>query len=128
MQYTAMYATGPAGQPALPRQQGQVLGVTTTLSHGIHGSGAIRTHSGLAWFTVSLGANGLATVKVFNPVSKQHMLFTRAHVAFGKTTVRIARGTMKLTLLESGVSQRITFRSPKFRASGWVVRGNFIVI
>jgi hypothetical protein len=128
MQFQAIFASSPAGQHALPQAQGEVLGTTTVLSHSIHGTGAIRTHSGLAWFTVKLGPTGLATLTVYNPVAKTHMLFTRAHVSYGKTTVRITHGTMKLTLLQSGVSEKIMFRSPRFRTSGWVIKGNFIVI
>jgi hypothetical protein len=43
LQYTAIYATGPAGQPALPQTQGQVLGTTTTLSPAAPGTGGAGT-------------------------------------------------------------------------------------
>jgi hypothetical protein len=130
MQYTVLYATGPAGHAALPQQQGQVLGVTATISHAVKGTGAIRTHAGLAYFTIKYGGNGLATLSVLNPFTHTHMLFTRAHVSFGKNVVHLRRGTMRLTLLQSdtSISTKLTFRSAKFSASGWVVKGNFIIL
>jgi hypothetical protein len=41
LQYVALYATGPAGRPAIPPTQGQVLGTTTTLGAGQGGAGHI---------------------------------------------------------------------------------------
>jgi hypothetical protein len=129
MQYKVLYATGPAGQDALPHQQGQVLGAFTTLSRSIHGTGAIKTHAGLAWFTVKLASTNRATVRVYDPVLKAHFLYTGAKVSYlSKTAVRITRGTMTLTLRQSGISNRITFHSPRFKTSGWVVKGNFIIL
>lgn len=128
IQYTARYATGPAGQPALPQAQAGVLGATATVSNSIHGSGAVTTRSGLAWFTITLNSQGLGTVKVFDPVRRTHLLFTGAAVRFGTGTVRITMGRMTLVLHHAGAAERVSFLSPHFRTSGKVVRGGFVVV
>jgi hypothetical protein len=129
MQYHVLYAIGPAGQDALPHQQGQVLGAFTSLSRAVHGTGAVRTHAGLAWFTVKLNSTHRATVKVYDPMLKTHVLYTGAKVSYlSSTAVRITHGSMTLTLRQSGISNRITFHSPRFATSGWVIKGNFIIL
>ena len=131
IQYTVRYATGPAGRPALPQApaqpqpQGGVLGATATLHNSAHGTGAVMTRSGLAWFTVKLGSTG--RVKVYDPVHKRHLLYTNAAVKYGASTVRITTGRMTLTIDQSGASDRLAFRSPHFKTSGKVVRGGFTV-
>lgn len=128
LQWSGEYGTGPAGQPALPRTVGQVLAATTTLAHNVHGSVAIRTRGGLAWFTVKLD-RGLGVVKVYDPQLRKHFLYTRAHVTFGTNLVSMREGGMMLTLRErSGSTSTIAFRSPRFRASGRVVRGNYLIV
>jgi hypothetical protein len=128
LQFTARYATGPAGQPALPRAQGGVLGATTTLQRDVYGTGAIRTKAGLAWFKVSVGPTGVATVRVYNPRANTHSTFTGARVVYGTNAVRIVRGAMRLTISQIGSTERITFTSSRFKASGKVVRGGYIIV
>jgi hypothetical protein len=128
LEWSGVYATGPAGQSALTSQaQNGVFAATQTLSHDIHGTAAIRTRAGLAWFTVKLDQNGAATVKVFGPALKKHYLFTGATATFGTSTVRITQGGMTLTLVQVGGSDRIVFHSLRFKASGMVVRGGYVV-
>jgi hypothetical protein len=105
-----------------------VLGEQTRVTRDVHGSGAIRTRAGLAWFTVRLSQSGAATVKVFDPMLRQHFLFTGATVSFGTNSVRITTGTMTLTLSRLGSSERVSFHSLRFRASGKVVRGGYIIV
>jgi hypothetical protein len=136
--FTARYATGPAGRPALPQTQGGVAGVTTTLPprHVVNGKGAVKTLHGLAWFTVAKSANGLGVVKVYDPKHHKRYLFTRALIRFTPTGVRLVQGSMVLTIqggagltaaqIRSG--ERITFHSPKFATSGKVVRGSYLIV
>jgi hypothetical protein len=128
LQYTATYATGPAGQPALPRTQGAVLGASTTLSHNVQGTGAINTRSGLAFFTVRMTSNGAATIRVYDPRSKQHFAFTNAGVHFLTNGVSFTQGRMTMRLTQGGSSERIVYRSPHFSASGKVVRGSYLIV
>jgi hypothetical protein len=129
LQFTATYATAPAGQPALPRTQAQgggVLGATTALSRNVHGNGAIRTRFGLAWFSVKKSSNDLGVVKVYDPKHHKRYLFTRALIHFGPSGVTLTQGTMTLKLGQSG--SRVTFRSPRYAASGKVVRGGYLIV
>jgi hypothetical protein len=126
LQWSGVYATGPAGQSALS-SQGQVFAAAQTLSHDIHGKAAIWTRAGLAWFTVKLNQSGTATVRVFNPVLKQRSVFTGATAIFGTNAVRIAGHGMTLTLVQSGSTNRIVFHSLRFKASGMVVRGGYVI-
>jgi hypothetical protein len=128
IQWTGIYGTGPAGQPALPQQQGGVLGVTATISHDVHGTGAFKTPLGLAHFTLSLDQNGLGIVKVFDPVLKKNLLFTRTNVTFGTNTIRMTKGHMTLTLIKRGSAYRIVFHSPRFAVSGKMVHARFIIV
>lgn len=126
LQYTVIWATGPAGQAALPAAAG-VLAARATISHLVHGTGAIRTHAGLAWFTVKR-SGAFATVRVLGPLLGQRYLYTRARIRFGTDGVRLVAPHMTLTLEQLGASERIVFRSTHLRASGWVVRGSFNVV
>ena len=134
MQYTATYATGPAGQSPMPQAAqpqpatGGVLGARTTLSRDVRGTGAIRTRAGLAYVTIKLTSSHRATVKVYSPVTKKHYLFTNSAVAFGSNMVRIARGTMHLTLTQSGSTERLSIRSLHLTASGKVVKGSYLIV
>ena len=127
VQYTARYATGPAGKPALPQGQadsaGGVLGATATLTNSVRGSAAVKTRSGLAWFTGRLNARHLGVVKVFDPAHKRQLMYTNTTVKFGTSTVRMSVGGMTLTIDQGGATQHIAFRSPHFKTSGKVVRG-----
>jgi hypothetical protein len=128
LQWSGVFATGPAGQSALASQaQSEVFAAAQTLSHDIHGKAAIRTRAGLAWFTVRLNEDGAATVNVFNPVLKKHYIFTGATATFGTNTVRISEHGMTLTLVQGGAVDRIVFHSLRFKASGMVVRGGYVV-
>jgi hypothetical protein len=136
IRFTARYATGPAGQPALPQTQGGVAGVTTTLSRVVLGTGAVKTRNGLAWITVKKSANGLGVVKVYDPKHHRSYLFTRALIHFTATGVRLVQGTMRLTIqagtglttAQVASGERITFHSPKFATSGKVVRGSYLIV
>ena len=136
--FTARYATGPAGRPALPQTEGGVAGVSTTLppSHVVNGTGAVHTRHGLAWFTVKKGANGLGVVKVYDPKHHKRYSFTRALIHFTATGVRLVQGSMRLTIqgntgltaAQIASGERITFHSPTFATSGKVVRGSYLII
>ena len=128
LQYTATYATGPAGQPALPRTSGGVLGANTTLSRSVHGAGAIRTGHGLAYFTVRLKSNGAAIVRVYNPRANTHSVFSNAGVHYLSNGVSFTQGRMTMRLVQGGSVERIVYRSPHFKASGTVVRGSFLIV
>lgn len=134
MQYTAIYATGPAGQPAMPQprqpqpETGGVLGAQTKLSRAVQGTGAIRTRAGLAYISIKPGSNGKATVKVYSPVTKKHYLYTNSAVAFGTNLVRIARGSMHLTLTQTGSREHLSIRSLHLTASGKVVKGSYLIV
>jgi hypothetical protein len=128
LQFTARYASGPAGQPALPQTAGGVLGARTRLGYDPSGSGAIRTKAGLAWFTIKVGPSGLATLRVFNPMTHTRTVYTGVRVSQGQTVVRLVRGKMHLTIAQFGASEKLTFRSPRFKANGYVVRGGYIVL
>ena len=128
LQYTVTYATGPAGQPALPRTQGAVLGANTTLSRDVHGTGAIRTARGLAYFTIKMRSNGAAIVRVYNPRTNMHTSFTNAGVHFLSNGVSFTQGRMTMRLTQSGSLTRIAYHSPRFKASGAVVKGSFLIV
>jgi hypothetical protein len=128
LQFDAIYATGPAGQSALPRPQGGVLGATTTLSRDIHGTGAIATHRGLAYFTVRLKANGAAVVRVYDPRANRHYAFTNAGVRWLANGVSLSQGRMTMRVLEGSTTERIVFRSPRLHASGRVVKGGYLIV
>jgi hypothetical protein len=76
---------------------------------------------------VKLNQTGGATVKVFNPIAKKTYLFTDATAMFGASGVRITTHGMTITLAELGGTQRIVFHSLRFKASGMVVRGGYVV-
>jgi len=128
LQYTATYATGAAGQPALPRAQGAVLGANTTLARDVHGTGAIKTRFGLAYFTVRLKANGAAIVRVFNPRTNTHSVFTNAGVHYLANGVSFTQGRMTMRLVQGSSSMRIAYHSPGFTAGGKVVRGSYLIV
>jgi hypothetical protein len=127
LHYTARYATGPAGQPALPQSQGGVAGVSATLTRSVHGSGAINTRHGLAWFTVKKSANDLGVVKVYDPRHHKRYMFTRALIRFTSNGVRFVQGSMTLRIAETASGERVTFHSPRYRTSGTVVRGGYLI-
>ena len=125
LRFVARYATGPAGQPALPQAQGGVLGTTATVTPSVRGSGAITTRNGLAWFTVKTGANDLAVVKVFDPKHHKRYMFTRALIHATANGVRLVQGGMRLTIVQTASGERVSFRSPRYRTSGTIVRGGY---
>lgn len=128
LEWSGVYATGPAGQSALPAQaQAETFAARQTLSHDLHGKAAIKTRAGLAWFTLKLNQNGTATVKAFNPILKKSYLFTGAVATFDASGVRITSDGMTMTLALQGATQRIVFHSLRFKASGMVIRGGYIV-
>ena len=128
--FEARYATGPAGQPALPPAQatGGVLGATTVLSRSVHGTGAINTRYGLTWFTIKKSANDLGIVKVFDAKHHRHYMFTRALIRFTANGVRFVQGNMTLTIAQTANGERISFRSAKLKTGGKVIRGSFLIV
>ena len=129
LKFTAEYATGPAGQPALPQNPGGgVAGVTATISRDIHGTAAIRTGKGLAWFTVTKSANDLGVVKVYDPKHHKRYMFTRALIHFTANGARLVQGNMILTIAQTSSGERLTFRSPRFTTHGKVVRGGYLIV
>lgn len=127
LQYTATYATGPAGQPALPRTAAEQT-VRATATHDVAGSGAIRTAKGLAFFTVKMNANGTASVRVFNPRANTHSVFGRAGVHFLSNGASFTQGRMTLRIVQGSSATRLVFRSPHFKATGNVVKGSFRIV
>jgi hypothetical protein len=133
IQYSALIGTGPSGQPVLqgpvqPSPAGGVLGVTATLSQQkASGRGAIMTRAGLAWFTLHT-VNGSASLRVYDPVRHAVRVVKGLHAVYASNTVRITGKGLKLVLTHNGANDRITFSSPRFKASGNVVRGGFQIV
>jgi hypothetical protein len=130
IQYTGLIGTGPAGQPAIPRQpadtsSSRVLSATKTLANRVSGKGAILTRSGLAWFTVRMAPKGTASVTVFDPVHHRRTIVKGMQLLFGANSVVITGNGLKLMLVDKGTNERITFTSSRFKASGKIVRGGF---
>lgn len=128
IRYSGLIGTGPAGQPALPRQQGQVLGESIVIGHLAQGTGAIRTSAGLAWFTVRLGDNNRVTLRMFNPLTRQHAVLTGLRASFkSRDKVNITGKGIRLVVIDTGRFDRLTFRSARLKVSGIVVRGDYNV-
>jgi len=125
IRFVARYATGPAGQPALPQTQGAVLGARANVMPTVRGTGAVKTRNGLAWFTVKTSANDLGVVKVFDPKHHKRYMFTRALIHATANGVRLVQGGMRLTIVKTASGERVSFRSPRFRTSGTIVRGGY---
>jgi hypothetical protein len=130
LQYSGQIGTGPAGQtvlqgPAQPQAEGGVLGATTTLTtKTVSGKGAIMTRAGLAWFTLNT-VNGSTTLRVSDPVHHTVRLVKGVQSASGSGVVRLTSNGMSFVLRQSSTGARIVFSSPRFTASGKVVRGRF---
>lgn len=134
MDYTGLIGTGPAGQPALPRQSGGVAGAFTTfkpakkLVRSANGRGAVRTRSGLAWLTVHANNAGKATVRIDLANRGLHLGYTRGmRATFGATMVRVVGHGLKVVVLQNGLIERMSIRTSSLKASGKVVRGGFVV-
>jgi hypothetical protein len=126
--YTGVVGTGPAGQPALPRQSGGVVRPFTALSHTASGRGAIRTHAGLAWLSIRADTSGHALVRLDNAARHLHLRATNGlAAAFGADSVRIAGSGITVVVAKNGTLQRVTIRTPRLSASGTVVRGGFVI-
>lgn len=130
MQYSGEIGTGPAGQPALPKQQPQfsfgVLGTTTSIKSTFVGHGAIMTRSGLAWVTVRADNAGHVRVRLDDASRRIHLHFTSGMKAsFGAASVRITGHGIVLGLVDRGSNDHIAIRSSRLEASGRVVRGGF---
>jgi hypothetical protein len=134
IQYNGLIGTGPSGQPVLQgatqpqpaADNGGVLGATATLQT-VNGKGAIMTRAGLAWFTLST-ASGHTTLRVVDPLHHSVGVVKGMQAAYGSGFVRVAGSGVKLVLLHTGASSRITFTSPRFKAGGKVVRGGFDIV
>jgi hypothetical protein len=125
--YEGVVGTGPAGQPALPRQAGGVAGAFTTLnSRSVSGHGAILTRAGLAWVTVRADTNGNVHVRLDNAARKLHVNVSGGmRAVFGSSSVRITGNGLTLVVVDRGASDRMSIRSNRLKASGKVVRGGF---
>lgn len=133
IQYSGLIGTGPAGQPVLtgPAQPqpatGGVLGAQATISPTVSGKAAIRTPVGLAWFTVTTGENAKVTLRYLNPLRHSTRLVRGLTATSSGNTVRIT-GHGLVLVLRKGATQRVSFRSSSFSASGKVVRGRFLIV
>lgn len=134
LNYTGLIGTGPAGQPALPRQSGAVAGAFTTfrpavkLLRSASGRGAINTRSGLAWLTVRANNAGKATLRLDLAGRGLHLGYSSGmRATFGATSVRIAGHGIEVTMLKNGTIQRLSINSSRLKASGKVVRGGFVI-
>ncbi len=129
IQYNGLIGTGPAGQPVLhgPAQPQPVLGAVTLLKQTATGRGAIMTNSGLAWFTLST-TNAKASLRVYDPIHHATQFMQGLHAVYGSSIVTITGNGVKFVLLRTGAKSRITYTSPRFRARGQVVRGNFDIV
>jgi hypothetical protein len=131
LQYTGMIGTGPAGQPVLqgpaqPTPVGAVLGAQRTVAQAASGRGAVMTRAGLAWFTVRSVANR-ATLHVYDPIHRVTRVLPGLHPAYGVGFVSLTGSGVKFVVARQGGRTLITYRSPRFAASGRVVRGSFKV-
>ena len=124
LQYNGLLGTGPAGQPAIPKQQAQVLGTTATITT-VGGKGAILTRAGLAWFTVHSTPSGMANVVVLDPVHHKRITLVGMSMLSGTNSVLFTGNGVKLILVGSGTNISLTFTSRTFKASGKVVHGSF---
>jgi hypothetical protein len=134
MQYNGLIGTGPAGQPALPRQSGGVAGAFTTfrpatkLFRSASGHGAVSTRSGLAWLTVRANNAGKASVRIdYASRGLQLGYTTGLRVSFGATSVRIAGHGIKIVVLKNGMIERFSINTSRLKTSGKVVRGGFVI-
>lgn len=130
--YSGLIGTGPAGQPVLqgPAQpqastdNSGVLGASTTPIHTASGKGAVRTRSGLAWFTLN-AVDGAATLRVADPIHHVVRLVRGLHATYGTGAVNLSGNGVTFSLVRNGSRLVVTYSSPLFKARGSVVRGTF---
>jgi hypothetical protein len=133
VQFNGILGTGPAGQPALtgpeqpqpPTGGGGVKGVQTTIGPSVRGKAAIMTRAGLAWFTVVTGSNSKLTLRFVDPIHHMTRLVSGLTATSSGNTVRITGHGLILALHKGAGSQRVSFSSSRFKATGRVVRGGF---
>jgi hypothetical protein len=131
LQFTGLLGTGPAGQPVLtqpPQPQpptGGIPGAGATIAYSVAGKVAIRTSSGLAWFTITTTRTGSQTVRIHDPRLGRTRLFTGLHSTATSSTVHVL-GNNGLTLTLG--HNRLAFSSSSFKASGKIVRGRYKVV
>jgi hypothetical protein len=141
MHYSGLVTFAPAGQPALPAAKTRAAPATTSKTSttispktsakvyvtSATGRAAIRTASGLAWFTIDVNTQGVAKVHVMLPgrdvINVMHGLKAR----FGVNTLILNGQGLSLMLVRNGGVQHLTFKSSQFDASGMVVGGFKIV-
>ena len=130
MQFSGLLGTGPAGQPVLsqpPQPQPPAGGNTggATIAYSVAGKVAIRTSSGLAWFTVSTTRTGSQTLRILYPRLGRTRVVTGLHSTVSGSTVHVlgANG-LSLTLGHN----RLAFSSSSLKASGKIVRGTYKVV
>jgi hypothetical protein len=132
LQYTGLLGTGPAGQPVLtqPSPQPQpptngTPGTKATIAYSVTGKVAIRTSSGLAWFTITTTRTGSQTLRIIDPRFGKTRVVTGLHSLVSGSTVRVlGNNGLSLTLGHN----RLTFSSTGLKASGKIVRGTYKVV
>jgi hypothetical protein len=126
IQFKGLLGTGPAGQRVLVSQadMGGVAGVMAYIGPNVTGKAAVRTRSGLAWFTVATKPNSMVTLRVFDPVHRATRVVKGLTATYTGNTLRITGHGLKLVLVQQNVG-RVTFTSSMFKVRGKVVRGGF---
>lgn len=135
IQYSGLIGTGPAGQRVLvePLQpqpaMGGVLGARTTLSARVNGRIAIRTRSGLAWFTLHTASNTPTTLRLVDPVHHVTRVVRGMTATYIGKTLRVTGHGLRLVVVHrAGMRDHVSFTSSRFKASGVMVRGRFQII
>ena len=82
------------------------------------------TSSGLAWFTLST-TNARASLRVYDPIHHATQFMQGLHATYGASVVTITGNGVKFVLSRNGATSRIIYTSPRLKARGKVVRGNF---
>jgi hypothetical protein len=126
VQFNGLLGTGPKGQPVLVSQGSQTGSQTAPSYSGpnVTGKAAIKTRSGLAWFTVSTAANSTVTLRVFDPKHRITRVVKGLKATYTGNTLQLTGHALKLVLVQRSVGM-VTFTSSSFKASGKVVRGGF---
>jgi hypothetical protein len=90
----------------------------------VTGKAAIKTRSGLAWFTVTTAPNSTVNLRVFDPVHRVTRVVKGLAATYSGRTLQITGHSLKLVLDQRPIGT-VTFTSSSFKASGKVVRGGF---
>jgi len=127
IQFSGLLGTGPAGQRVLVSQADQTGSANAQryLGPNVTGKAAIKTRSGLAWFTVGTAAsNSKVTLRVFDPIHRVTRVVKGLSASYSKSTLQVTGHGVKFVLVQ-GSTGRVTFTSSSFKVSGKVIRGGF---